>query len=163
MLSEEKAIVSEIAGTTRDSIEDVISIRGIHFRLIDTAGLRHTSDEIEKLGIERTWQKIDQASIIIQVLDMDSDPDEIVRLRNQLLSLPDAQEKRWIVVLNKMDLVSPDALRQLQSLLEQIYTAGEMVIPLSAKSGTNLAMLEQALIRASGAAIPMRTMLSLPM
>ncbi|NTV85000.1 MAG: hypothetical protein HGA23_11990, partial [Bacteroidales bacterium] len=72
-------------------------------RLIDTAGLRHTSDEIEKLGIERTWQKIDQASIIIQVLDMDSDPDEIVRLRNQLRSLPDAKEKRWIVVLNKMD------------------------------------------------------------
>jgi tRNA modification GTPase len=152
LLSEDKAIVSDIAGTTRDSIEDVISIRGIHFRLIDTAGLRHTSDEIEKLGIERTWQKIDQASVIIQVLDMDSDPDEIVRLRNQLRSLPDAQEKRWIVVLNKMDLVSPDALHQLQSLLEPIFNAGETVIPVSAKSGTNLAILEEALIRASGAA-----------
>ena len=80
LLREERAIVSEIAGTTRDSIEDVISIQGIHFRLIDTAGLRHTNDEIEKLGIERTWQKIDQASIIIQVLDVNSDPEEIIRL-----------------------------------------------------------------------------------
>ncbi len=151
LLSEEKAIVSDIAGTTRDSIEDVISIRGIHFRLIDTAGLRHTSDEIEKLGIERTWQKIDQASIIIQVLDVSSDPDEIVRHRNQIRSLPDAKEKRWIVVLNKMDLVSPDALHQIQSLLEPIFSAGETVIPVSAKSGTNLAILEEALIRASGA------------
>ena len=152
LLSEEKAIVSDIAGTTRDSIEDVISIRGIHFRLIDTAGLRHTSDEIEKLGIERTWQKIDQASIIIQVLDVSSDQDEIVRHRNQIRSLPDAKEKRWIVVLNKMDLVSPESLRQLQSLLAPIFNAGETVIPVSAKSGINLAMLEEALIRASGAA-----------
>jgi tRNA modification GTPase len=152
LLSEERAIVSEIAGTTRDSIEDVISIRGIHFRLIDTAGLRHTSDEIEKLGIERTWQKIDQASIIIQVLDVNMDPDEILHHRNQIRSLPDACEKQWIVVMNKMDLVTPNILRDLRRRLESVYNAGETVIPVSARSGTNLAMLEEALIRASGAA-----------
>jgi tRNA modification GTPase len=151
LLSEEKAIVSEIAGTTRDSIEDVISIRGIHFRLIDTAGLRNTSDEIEKLGIERTWQKIGMASIIIQVLDVNSDPDEVVRFRNQIRSLPDAGEKHWIVALNKMDLVTTETLGKMRSMIENIYDTGERVIPVSARSGTNLAMLEEALIKVSGA------------
>ena len=96
LLREEKAIVSEIAGTTRDSIEDVISIRGVHFRLIDTAGLRHTEDVIEKLGIERTWQKIDQASVIIQVLDTNSHGEEIKSLSRQIKSFPDAGIKHRI-------------------------------------------------------------------
>lgn len=151
LLSEERAIVSEIAGTTRDSIEDVISIRGIHFRLIDTAGLRHTSDEVEKLGIERTWQKIGQASIIIQVLDVNSEPDEIVRFRNQIRSLPGAAEKSWIVAINKMDLVTSEALQRFRTMIEKIFNAGERIIPVSAKSGSNLAVLEEALIKASGA------------
>jgi tRNA modification GTPase len=151
LLSEEKAIVSEIAGTTRDSIEDVISIQGIHFRLIDTAGLRHTLDEIEKLGIERTWQKIGLASIIIQVLDVNSDPSEIIRFRNQIRALPDIAEKQWIVVLNKMDLVSAETLLEIQTATERIFDAGERVIPVSARSGTNLHALEDALIKVSGA------------
>ena len=94
LLREEKAIVSEIAGTTRDSIEDVISIRGVHFRLIDTAGLRHTDDEIEKLGIERTWQKIDQAAIIIQVIDPASDPGELHQLSEQIQESSRKQGKK---------------------------------------------------------------------
>ena len=64
LLDDEKAIVSDIHGTTRDVIEDVINIQGISFRFIDTAGIRHTVDAIEKMGIERTYQKIEQASVI---------------------------------------------------------------------------------------------------
>jgi tRNA modification GTPase len=150
LLSEERAIVSDIAGTTRDSIEDVISIRGIHFRLIDTAGLRHTTDEVEMLGIERTWQKIDQASIIIQVLDVHSEPDEMVRLRNQINALPRVDEKHTIVVLNKMDLVSAGDLSRLQHQVEQIFNAGEAIVTLSAKTAAHLADLEDALVKASG-------------
>jgi tRNA modification GTPase len=153
LLSEEKAIVSEIAGTTRDSIEDVISIHGIHFRLIDTAGLRHTTDEIERLGIERTWQKIGQASIILQVLDVNSDPAEIIRFRDQIRALPEAGEKQWIVVLNKMDLLSSENLLHIQSAIEKIFDAGETVIPVSARTGTNLGLLENALLKASGAGL----------
>jgi tRNA modification GTPase len=151
LLSEDRAIVSEIEGTTRDSIEDVISIRGIHFRLIDTAGLRHTSDEIEKLGIERTWQKIDQASIILLVLDVNSDPDEMVRLRNEMKAMPNESEKRKIIALNKIDLVSPQELTGKQNMVEKIFNDREIIIPLSARSGTHLTHLEQALVNASGA------------
>jgi tRNA modification GTPase len=150
LLREEKAIVSEIAGTTRDSIEDVISIRGVHFRLIDTAGLRHTDDAIEKLGIERTWQKIDQAAIIIQVLDTGSTAEEITSLRKQLNSAPDAEEKHRIVLLNKVDKVSSEELDELTIILKKQLNTGEMLIPLSAKSGTNLTMLEKALVEISG-------------
>jgi tRNA modification GTPase len=151
LLSEEKAIVSEIAGTTRDSIEDVISIRGIHFRLIDTAGLRHTTDEVEKLGIERTWQKIEQASIIILMLDVQDEPDGIIRFRDQIRSLPAAGEKHWIVTLNKIDRVSSGKLQGIRTRIEKIFDSGETIVPVSAKSGTNLEVLEEALVRASGA------------
>jgi tRNA modification GTPase len=152
LLSEEKAIVSDIAGTTRDSIEDVISIRGIHFRLIDTAGLRHTEDEIEKLGIARTWEKIDQASILIQVIDVTSDRNELARLRDQIHALPDIGGKQWIVALNKVDLVTPDRLEYHVDQVESVFSNGQIIIPLSARSGANLTVLEEALIRASGAA-----------
>jgi tRNA modification GTPase len=150
LLREEKAIVSEIAGTTRDSIEDVISIRGVHFRLIDTAGLRHTEDAIEKLGIERTWQKIDQAMVIIQVLDTNSSPDEITNLVQQMKAVPSAEEKHRIVVLNKIDKASTEKLEEMITAYKPMLDTGEMLIPLSAKAGTNLALFEQALLDVSG-------------
>jgi tRNA modification GTPase len=150
LLREEKAIVSDIAGTTRDSIEDVISIRDIHFRFIDTAGLRHTEDAIEKLGIERTWQKIDQATVIIQVLDIKSSPEEITNLTKQIKVFPGAEEKHRIIVLNKIDKLSVEKLEKLVAELKRPLETGEHLIPLSAKSGTNLALLEQALIKISG-------------
>jgi len=151
LLSEERAIVSELEGTTRDSIEDVISIRGIHFRLIDTAGLRQTHDEIEKLGIERTWQKIDQASIILHVLDTDSDLQEAFQLGNRIRNAADAADKRLIIVLNKIDLLSKEELEQKLNAMEQVHGIHETVIAMSARSGAHLALLEQALIVASGA------------
>jgi len=153
LVSEEKAIVSDIAGTTRDSIEDLISIRGVHFRLIDTAGLRHTEDAIEKLGIERTWQKIDQAAVIIQVLDTASNPEEITHLTQQMKAAPGAEEKHRIVVLNKMDTVTTEKLEKIMTGFNGLLSRSEPLIALSAKSGTNLARLEQALVEVSGSAV----------
>lgn len=69
MLNEEKAIVSDIHGTTRDVIEDTINLQGVTFRFIDTAGIRQTNDTIENLGIERTFQKMDQAYVILWMID----------------------------------------------------------------------------------------------
>lgn len=69
LLNEDKAIVSDIHGTTRDVIEDTISIGGVTFRFIDTAGIRETNDKIESLGIERTFQKLDQAEIVLWMVD----------------------------------------------------------------------------------------------
>ena len=150
LVSEEKAIVSEIAGTTRDSIEDVISIRGVPFRLIDTAGLRPTEDAIEKLGIERTWQKIDQASVIIQVVDHASKPDEITRLSKKIKKSGHTEDKHRIVVLNKMDLLAKEELESLMGEMRSKLEKGEQLIPMSAKSGTHLDLLEQSLLEVSG-------------
>jgi len=101
LLQEDKALVSEIAGTTRDAIEDVINIKGIRFRFIDTAGIRHTTDTIESLGIERTFSKISQASVILLLVDAKSTKDEIIR---QIKELKLTKEQHLIVIINKIDL-----------------------------------------------------------
>lgn len=150
LLREEKAIVSEIAGTTRDSIEDVISIKGTHFRLIDTAGLRHTEDVVEKIGIERTWQKIDQAMIVIQVLDNRSKPEEIKNLETRMRNASNAGSKKRIVVLNKIDKIPDDKQKALIEEFGSYLSNGDPIIPVSASLGINLHMLEQALIDAGG-------------
>lgn len=154
LLREEKAIVSDVEGTTRDSIEDVISIKGIHFRLIDTAGLRHTDDVVEKLGIERTWQKIDQALIVIQVLDTSSRPEEMRKLEERISNLPDKVTKTRIIVLNKIDKIQEEKRNDLITSLRPFLINGETIIPVSAMNGTNLNLLEEALIKASGYSEP---------
>lgn len=150
LLREERAIVSEIEGTTRDSIEDVISIRGVHFRLTDTAGLRHTEDEIEKLGIERTWQKMDQASVVIHVLDPASKAEELTGVMNRLRSAGNGLPKKQIIVLNKIDKLSERDQTAILDELNQHLKGEAPVIGLSALNGTHLAQLEQALIDVSG-------------
>jgi tRNA modification GTPase len=150
LLREEKAIVSEIEGTTRDSIEDIISIRGVHFRLIDTAGLRHTEDAIEQLGIARTWQKIDQASIILQVLDTRSKPDEMTNLREKIRASDGGMDKHIIFIINKMDMLPPGKLALILETFRAHLEKGERLIPLSARSGTNLNLLEKSLTDVSG-------------
>lgn len=151
LLREEKAIVSDIEGTTRDSIEDVISIRGVHFRLIDTAGLRHTEDAIEKLGIRRTWEKIDQASVVLQVLDPKSRPDEIIHLRDKIKADQGIADKKLIIVLNKMNLVPPGKMEPLLAKFRSVLLPGETLIPISAASGNNLQLLEESLMTIPGA------------
>lgn len=107
LLGEERAIVSDIHGTTRDVIEDTIDIDGTLFRFIDTAGLRDTSDSIETMGIERTIAKLSQASIVIWVVDGTASPDDCrrawQRIRHHLLPA-----QRLIPVINKAD-IAPDA------------------------------------------------------
>lgn len=102
LLNEEKAIVSEIPGTTRDVIEDELFIDGIRFRLIDTAGLRHTTDTIEAIGVERTRQQMEKASLVIYLFDgATTTADE---LREMVLELEQAG-KPYLLVGNKADLI----------------------------------------------------------
>ena len=103
LLNEDKAIVSDIHGTTRDIIEDTVNIGGITFRFIDTAGIRETSDTIESLGIERTFQKLDQAEIVLWMIDATNAQAQITQLAGQLL--PRCERKQLILVYNKADLV----------------------------------------------------------
>ncbi|MEL7222108.1 MAG: tRNA uridine-5-carboxymethylaminomethyl(34) synthesis GTPase MnmE [Bacteroidota bacterium] len=101
LLNEERAIVSDIAGTTRDTIEEVLNIKGIQFRLIDTAGIREAEDTIEAMGVEKTMEKVRQSSLLIYVFDVVSTSPEVVR--SDLAKL--VQEGMHVlVVANKMDL-----------------------------------------------------------
>ncbi|MGF1584429.1 MAG: tRNA uridine-5-carboxymethylaminomethyl(34) synthesis GTPase MnmE [Bacteroidales bacterium] len=108
LLMEEKAIVSEIPGTTRDSIEDLIHIEGITFRFIDTAGIRETTDTIEILGIQRTMDKIRNAEIILLMAEVTDSRDQINHLLNGIRSTPEFSGKKIILLLNKSDLKAAD-------------------------------------------------------
>lgn len=102
LVGEERAIVSDIHGTTRDVIEDVVNIGGTNFRFIDTAGIRHTTDKIETIGIERTFQKAAQAEIVLLIIDATHAPEQLATLTPQVL--PVCQGKTLVIVFNKTDL-----------------------------------------------------------
>jgi tRNA modification GTPase len=145
LLNEEKAIVSEIHGTTRDVIEDVVNINGISFRFIDTAGIRETGDVIETMGIERTFQKIEQASIIIWMVDATQFSEKIEELADKIISR--TENKQLIIVFNKIDKISPEE----QIVLEEEFLPyiSAKRIYLSAKYKENTDALEQILLEAA--------------
>jgi tRNA modification GTPase len=145
LLNEEKAIVSEIHGTTRDSIEDVISINGISFRFIDTAGIRVTDDEIETLGIERTFRKIDQAAIVIWMIDTTHFNKEIEYIADKIV--PKTKNKKLIIVFNKIDKINSEE----RAILEEEFLphiSAERIY-LSAKYQQNTENLESVLLKAA--------------
>jgi tRNA modification GTPase len=119
LLNEERALVSEIPGTTRDAIEDTISIHGVSFRFIDTAGLRHSEDIVENMGIERTFEKMNQAMVVLYVFDIttaseDEIDEAIADIRTQL----EDSDKQIIPVANKTDMLleAPHSFKKLVEL-----------------------------------------------
>lgn len=138
LLNEEKAIVSSIHGTTRDVIEDTTIIKGQLFRFIDTAGIRNTTDTIENLGIERTFQKIEQSSIILWMIDATDAMQQIKEIGNDIFLR--CKDKQLIIVINKADLLGdyPD--------LSGLIPANMPIIFISAKEGQNIEQLQQLLI-----------------
>ncbi len=154
LLNEERAIVSEIAGTTRDSIEDEISIGGIGFRFIDTAGIRETKDVVESIGIKRTFEKIGQAQVVLYLFDASSpsasgiSPEEgeysqvkleIEKIKNQF------PQKPLLILANKVDQLNPEQLENLNVTLSGVE--GSQYLPISAKSGTGVEELQQKLLQ----------------
>lgn len=140
LLNEEKAIVSDIHGTTRDVIEDTVNIGGITFRFIDTAGIRETSDTIESIGIERTFQKLEQAEIVLWMIDATDTASQISQLSLQIL--PRCEGKQLILVFNKADLVeNPSDISSTLPFPEKIQS-----IAISAKKQTNIDALKQMLV-----------------
>lgn len=141
-LREERAIVSDIAGTTRDVIEDTVSLEGIIFRFIDTAGIRNTEDKIEHLGIERTFAKIRQAYIVLMITDLKRGCEGFSEYYRQIKNHLSANSK-LMIVLNKIDEVN-DVLTPQETI--RILTSGEEIIPVSARTGKNLEGLTQKLV-----------------
>lgn len=142
LLHEDKAIVSDIHGTTRDVIEDTIVINGILFRFIDTAGIRETNDTIENLGIEKTYQKMAQAEIVLWVIDARESIDNINKMAQNILS--QTTDKKLLVVINKNDLVDDAKRQEISLLLKQ-----EECVFISAKKEENIQTLEEKLYHIS--------------
>lgn len=138
LLHEDKAIVSDIHGTTRDVIEDTIDIHGITFRFIDTAGIRSTTDEIETLGIERTYQKMNEAQIIIWLIDTAPEAEEEEIMHQHFA------DKRVIQVYNKADLQNTE--RKANGI---VSTSTSSPLHISAKMGINITELEEAIYQAA--------------
>ncbi len=143
LLNEERAIVSDIPGTTRDALEDVVVLEGISFRFIDTAGLRKTSDTIENLGIDITYKKIEQAEIVLYIVDINKTSfaeiaDELADFK-QNISNPD---KKFIVIANKVDLLNetPSHFRDFVNI-ETIF--------MSAKRKQNIQELKEMLVNSA--------------
>lgn len=149
LLHEEKAIVSNIHGTTRDVIEDTTLIDGITFRFIDTAGIRKTDDVVENIGIERTYQKMEEAKIVIWLLDAQPTEAEIEDMKEKNLG------KKLLMVFNKIDEISFD--KAVLSSDENCQTSSSVtlsdenvsILNISARTGENVSDLEQALVRAA--------------
>ena len=114
LLMEERAIVSEIPGTTRDTIEDTIVIDGIEYRFIDTAGLRDTSDIIEVMGIRKTHEKINQASVILMIDEISDTAESINKRAQSIREMIRESGKRFIILINKTDMASEDQQVELE-------------------------------------------------
>lgn len=169
LLNEERAIVSDIAGTTRDTIEETLNIHGVQFRLIDTAGIREAQDQIEAIGVQRTLEKIQQASILVYLWDVTAMTlAEVHADLENLTSNPSTEgegrslpgKMKVLVVCNKMDRnpyfkpewltdpAAPDVYPYLQSdppAKNRIGLSPEQVVTLSAKNGMNIAYLKEKL------------------
>jgi tRNA modification GTPase len=133
LLHDDRAIVSDVHGTTRDTIEDTIDLQGITFRFIDTAGIRQTTDQVEKIGIERTFSAIDKARIVLWVIDEGPSIKEFNDIKQR------SENKKLIIVQNKIDKVK----------FIPLTTVNFPLITISAKQGTNISQLEQAIFQAA--------------
>ncbi len=143
LLNEERAIVSEIAGTTRDSIEDEITIGGIGFRFIDTAGIRDTEDIIEGMGIQRTFLKIENARLVLYMIDGTSlikEPKEMERIKDELEKIRTKfPDKPLITLINKVDTLTIEQQKNIKKHFKEVYL-------IAAKSGFGIENLNATLL-----------------
>ena len=135
LLHDDRAIVSSIHGTTRDTIEDTIDINGVTFRFIDTAGIRQTTDEIEQIGIQRTYSAIDKARIVLWIIDSNPSVEDIQEI------LERTKDKSLIIIRNKIDIQT--TTNTSTTLIDK------PIIDISAKHGTNIDKLEKAIFEAA--------------
>jgi tRNA modification GTPase len=172
LLGEDRAIVSDVHGTTRDTIEETLNIEGVLFRFIDTAGLRETSEIVEKIGIERTFKKISEAAIVLGMIDLTRDFESTCQTVREITEKVDFENQKLVILLNKTDISEVNKnvsiVNYIVSLLEnkgiistltgerpegaRIETTGGksldsdvQIIPISAKTGSGIEILRTVL------------------
>lgn len=144
LLNESRAIVSDIAGTTRDTIEEVINIDGILFRLIDTAGIRdHTSDLIERIGVEKSREKIQQADLVVYLFDVNTDTLEEL---SHVVKEFESQKVKYLLVGNKIDISSNEETKRKFDSLNHGVDAGGTIVYISAKDNQHTEVLKERLV-----------------
>lgn len=140
LLNDERSIVSEIPGTTRDTIEDTLVIRGYNFRFVDTAGIRHTNDTIEAIGIERAMKAVEQSMVVIYLFDLTTTTAEELEAEMDVLkTIPGHEKRTYLFVANKADMLT-EAPPHLRSWLERD------IVFISAKRHENLNLITDKLI-----------------
>ena len=150
LLRDERALVSDIHGTTRDVIEDTITIAGTLFRFIDTAGIRETDDTIESMGIERTFKKLNEAQLVLWVIDANTETTKIQELGQRIME--DSTDKTLLVVVNKIDTLDDCKRREIESFMHEFIGNRGTAVYISAKNDIGLDNLEQTLVKC--AALP---------
>lgn len=138
LLGEDRAIVSDIAGTTRDTIEETLNINSILYRFIDTAGLRNTDETIEKIGIERSYKKISEANVVIGMLDATTGYESMLSSAREIVFKVNLQHQQLILCINKVDTLPDQGEAILGELRLDLDNDDIMVICLSAKHGFGL-------------------------
>lgn len=150
LLRDDRALVSDIHGTTRDVIEDTITIGGTLFRFIDTAGIRETDDTIESMGIERTFKKLNEAQIVLWVIDANTPFEKITELSQRILS--DSEGKTLITIVNKIDTLDDTRKHEITEFMQNLVDKRCTIAYISAKNVLGMNDLENTLVKC--AALP---------
>ena len=144
LLGEDRAIVSDVHGTTRDTIEDTLNIDGVLFRFIDTAGLRETSEIVEKIGIERTFKKISEATIVLGMVDLTRDFETTSETVREIISAVDFESQKLVILLNKIDISEVNNnVSTINFIVSELENKG---VTIPTKENTNLPANKAALI-----------------
>ncbi len=149
LVGEDRALVSEVAGTTRDTIEEVINLDGLLFRFIDTAGIRETSETVERMGIERTFRKISEAEIVVGVLDATSDESDLLNNLKLIVEKVDGAVQKLVICLNKVDLVADSMVNKFVIMINEFVSRFDfkaVIVKSAFKRQIGLPELHSALI-----------------
>ena len=154
LLGEDRALVSDIAGTTRDTIEEVLNIDGILFRFIDTAGIRESADTVEKMGIDRTFRKLSEAEIVLGMLDSTA---SLLPQLESVCSRIDFRSQQLFLLLNKADLLAAEEVNKNVTTMNNFVSSignEAVIVKLSAKDGSGVQELKSALKEAEKGLLP---------
>ena len=157
LVGEERAIVTDIPGTTRDTIEETLNVNGILFRFIDTAGIRESSDTVEKIGIDRTFRKISEAEIVLCILDAQAVESVLLNNLEDLFLHIDSESQKVFILLNKVDRLSSDDINKNVTVINKFVLNNKYHVDIhtvAAKSGKGIEELKEALYLAEKDLIP---------